>query len=184
MVKTFDELWKDIEERAQRWAIPIVQDRTELEYIFNLIKNCKSYLEIGTAEGNGLYVLSHALDDNAVVATIDFGEKHTRAASNEALSRINKEIIVNDGNSHNINVSSKMLNRKFEVVFIDAGHKYEDVIADAMVYGSLATKYVIFHDIQLPEVRSAYNWWIYHNPQFRHHEFINSKEYGYGIIEV
>lgn len=194
--KTFDELWRDLEERSRRWAIPIVQDYKELEYIFNLIKGCESYLEVGTAEGNSLYILSHALRPEANITIVDFGEKHTGPARKEVTDKLEHRPIglgvdglLNNllrevyGNSHCVDVFKKVPN-EYDVVFIDAGHTYEDVIADAIAYGHLATKYIIFHDIQLPAVRKAFNWYLAHNPQFKHHEFINSTTYGYGIIEV
>jgi hypothetical protein len=204
--KTFDELWRDLEERSRRWAIPIVQDYKELEYVFNLIKGCGSYLEIGTAEGNGLYVLSHAIKLGGKISIIDFGEKHTAAARQEVCDILteghNKLIYKGDepsydkemakpphyphvllGNSHSVEIRKWTLGM-YDVVFIDAGHTYEDVIADAIAYGQLATKYIIFHDICLPPVKTAVEWYLKQNPQFKYHEFINSETYGYGIIEV
>lgn len=201
-MKTFDELWKDIEERSQRWAIPIVQDYKELEYIFNLMKGCESYLEIGTAEGNGLYVLAQAIktsdrlfvkeDDEIssrhgveVCEIIDFGELHTKAARDEVIAKLQEmDISINEnyGNSHNTKICPSY--DEYDAVFIDAGHTYEDVIADAIAYGHLATKYIFFHDIQLPEVRKAFDWYCAQNPQFKRSEFINSTTYGYGILEV
>lgn len=185
-MKTFDELWKDIEERSKRWCIPIVQEYKELEYVFKLIKGCKSYLEIGTAEGNGLYVLSHALSDDAFIEYVDFGEKHTKAARDEVCAKIKQRAVDNHGNSHYAFIINQMCSREIDrdVVFIDAGHTYEDVIADAIAYGHLATKYIIFHDICLPPVKAAVEWYLQQNPQFKYHEFINSPSYGYGIIEV
>lgn len=210
MDKTFEELWQDLEERSRRWAIPIVQDRAELEFVFYLIRKneCESYLEVGTAEGNGLYVLAHALKKNPmyyivydendkeidggtklaveVCEIIDFGEKHTKLARDEVLKNLQNldiRITENYGNSHNALVKVKF--RDYDAVFIDAGHTYEDVIADAVAYGSLANKLIIFHDIQLPEVKKAFDWYCAQNPQFKNiSQFINSPNYGYGIIEV
>lgn len=191
-MKTFDELWRDLQERTRRLAIPIVQEYKELEYVFNLIKGCSSYLEIGTAEGNGLYVLAQALAQYPSIDIVDFGEKHTHAPRAEVLKKLFdigigvREIY---GNSHSvvgqvIRADSRGELDKSEVVFIDAGHTYEDVIADAIAYGHLATKYIIFHDICLPPVKAAVEWYLKQNPQFKYHEFINSPSYGYGIIEV
>lgn len=201
MEVTFDKLWKDIEERSQRWSIPIVQDRAELEHVFNLMKGCKSYLEVGTAEGNSLYVLSHALPDKAKVFSIDFGEKHTRLPCQEITSKLRERL---DFNSHTCNSHAHYappsalerwgidktpifiweLEKPYDVVLIDAGHTYEDVIADAAAFGWMANKYIIFHDIQIPEVRKAFDWYCAQNPQFKRSEFINSTTYGYGILEV
>lgn len=194
--KTFHELWRDLGERSRRWAIPIVQDYKELEYIFNLMKDCSEYLEVGTAEGNSLYVLSHALQQNNWCShnwIIDFGEKHTAAPRKEVIERLEisrPKLTIHEiyGNSHNSGVIKQMEIEtgllSFDAVLIDAGHTYEDVIADSIAYGHLATKYIIFHDICLPDVRKAYDWYLKQNPQFKHHEFINSTSFGYGIIEV
>lgn len=191
MTKTFDELWRDLEERSKRFAIPIVQDYKELEHIFNLMKGCKSYLEVGSAEGNSLYVLGHTLkleiSNNRPIAIIDFGEPHTEAARVEAIFKLKEvdiEVCEILGNSHNEDVQIRLHGGFYDVVLIDAGHNYEDVIADAIAYGHLATKYIFFHDIQLPEVKRAYDWYLSQNPQFKHYEFINSETYGYGIVEV
>lgn len=190
-MKTFDELWKDIEERCQRWCIPIVQDKEELRHVFNLMKGSARYLEIGSAEGNSLYVLSHTLIEDGYIQSIDFGEKHTKAPRDEVTSKWGR-YWEHLGNSHNVEASdiilSDVYNReavfKFDCVLIDAGHTYEDVIADAIAYGHLATKYIFFHDIQLPEVRKAFDWYCAQNPQFKRSEFINSETFGYGILEV
>ena len=186
-MKTFDELWKELEERSKRWCIPIVQDYKELEHVFNLIKGCQSYLEIGTAEGNGLYVLASALQPMAAIAIIDLGEKHTKAARDEVIEKLElKEprFLQTLGNSHSPEIINKAANWLYDVVFIDAGHTYEDVIADAIAYGHLATKYIIFHDIKLPPVKAAVEWYLKQNPQPKYYEFINSETYGYGIITL
>lgn len=188
---TFDKLWHDIVERSQRFSIPIVQDYKELEYVFNLLKTCGSYLEVGTAEGNGLYVLAHALSrsgldnaNNPYIEIIDFGEKHTDLPRREVLNKLDYGICQHLGNSHSADIVGKTTLEKYDAVFIDAGHSYEDVIADAIAYGHLATKYIFFHDIQLPPVRKAYEWYAAQNPQMKKSEFINSPNFGYGILEI
>lgn len=191
-MKTFDELWRDIEERSQRWCIPIVQDKEELRHVFNLMHGCKSYLEIGTAEGNGLYILAQNMAQYPHLTIVDYGEKHTHEPRTEVIKYLfDLGIGVREvyGNSHCVigevirSDSSYDLER-YEVVFIDAGHAYEDVVSDAIAYGHLATKYIFFHDIQLPEVRKAFDWYCGQNPQFKRSEFINSPTFGYGILEV
>ena len=203
----FEKLWSDLEERSRRWAIPIVQNYQELEYVFNLIKDseCESYLEVGTAEGNSLYVLAQALKKKPgifihfneadeemgsttrplvqVCEIVDFGETHTKKPREEVISILRGQdicITENYGNSHNTEAKYG----EYDIVLIDAGHSYEDVIADARAFGHLANKYIIFHDIQLPPVKAAFDWYCKQNPQFKVSSFINSESFGYGILEV
>jgi hypothetical protein len=51
--KTFDELWRFVVTRSA--SFPVVQEYHELQHIFDLMKGCGSYLEVGSAEGNSLY---------------------------------------------------------------------------------------------------------------------------------
>lgn len=179
-VKKFDELWHHI--TTQRDGVITVQERNELEYVFHLISGCESYLEVGTAEGNSLYVLSHALKDNARIKCIDYGESHTQKAQQEILSGLPNATMFH-GNSHSpaaVNFASDL----YDVVFIDAGHTYEDVIADAMAYGWMATKYIIFHDVCLEPVEKAFAWYCKQRPNDKAIMIKNSPTFGYGIIEV
>lgn len=187
-MKDFEQLWQEITERSNRWAIPVVQNKEELKYIFNLIQGCQSYLEVGTAEGNSLYVLSHALAEGATVNAVDYGEVHTEKPRNEIVLAIQTnlgiEATVYCGNSHDLKTISDAAYMDYEVVFIDAGHTYPDVIADAIAYGSLATKYIIFHDICLPEVNAAFEWYCKQRSECQNFKIINSETFGYGVIKV
>lgn len=186
----FEQLWQDILERCERFQFPLVQDKEELRHVFNLMKKLNSYLEVGTAEGNSLYVLSRALEgesklnnDSAYIEIIDFGEPHTKIARDQVLNGLGFTICEHLENSHSAKI--KVTQDQYDAVLIDAGHSYEDVIADAIAYGHLAIKYIFFHDIQLPPVKAAFEWYCKQNPQFKNiSTFINSPNYGYGIIEV
>lgn len=180
----FPTAWRLLQQRSQRFAIPIVQDHDELQYIFGLIMGCKSYLEIGTAEGNSLLAFSHALDPNAEIAYVDYGESHTANARDAALDMITQAIQAIHGDSNNPENKAKLLRQNFEVVFIDAGHSYQNVITDAKLYGPLATKFIIFHDVQLPEVKKAFDEYAEERSDCKAHSFINSATYGYGILEI
>lgn len=188
----FEEAWNFIVERSRKACIPVVQDRTELEYIFNLMKDCKSYLEVGTAEGNSLYVLAHALQEKENIVCVDFGEKHTEPPRNlviQSLEAKGFDIIEVYGNSHGPEVVSFVPRYKpgcthFDAVLIDAGHSYEDVIADAVAFGSLAEKYIFFHDIRIPDVNRAFEWYCRQRPECKNYRVVNSENYGYGVIEV
>lgn len=183
MKKTFDDLWQFVVKRSSGY--PVVQEYGELKHVYGLLEGLESYLEIGSAEGNSLYILAHALQPNSKIALVDFGEKHTaepREYVLNALKPVQNPIAIY-GSSHNHACIDKVNSLGwFESVLIDAGHSYEDVIADAMTYGGLATKYIIFHDICLPEVNTAFNWYSSQRPDWEAYKFINSETFGYGIM--
>lgn len=179
---TFTDLWKFATRHGE-----IVQNREELEYIFNLIQGCESYLEVGTAEGNSLYVLSHALKLQSKVTYVDFGEPHTLQPRTEVLVKINNLHKIHNiiGNSHYLqNIARANMYGDYDVVLIDAGHAYEDVVLDAIMYGPMAKKFIIFHDVKLPEVDKAFNWYCWATNRKKVSRFVKSDNYGYGIIDL
>lgn len=190
----FENCWNYIVERSKKWPIPVVQDRTELEYVFNLMKDCKSYLEVGSAEGNSLYVLTNAMPKGSEVTYIDWAEKHTEAPRNEILEQLKDykvRAIHEDSNDYSARKLATVTKsedgevwHRYDAVLIDAGHEDINVAIDAIFYGDLANKYIIFHDIKIPDVERVFNWYCYQRPNCKSYRIINSDNYGFGIIEV
>jgi len=191
-VTEFNKLWKEI---TRREGVITVQNCEELEHVYNLMCDCETYLEVGTAEGNSLYVLAQALGKNSkwevtpIVYYVDFGEKHTTPARDEVVRYLkDKGIQVKSclGNSHHPDVVAlpQADLSMYDVVLIDAGHSYEDALADAAAYGWRAKKYIIFHDVQLPEVRRAYDWYRAQMPEKESYRVVNSETFGYGVIKI
>lgn len=195
-MKSFDELWQFIVDRSNLDIKPVVvvQDKIELEYIFNLMRDCdcKSYLEIGTAEGNSLYVLSQAMKRHPALAFVDLGEHHTESPRDEVLKILESECFYVKDRIHGDSTYPDTLlrltvgkpNKKFDCVLIDGGHDYTTVLSDAIFYAPMATKYIFFHDIQLPEVKAAVEWFVKRWDLGEYSTFINSDTFGYGIIKV
>ncbi len=176
----FNELWDFCKANTKILA----QDKEEMNEVFDLIKGCESYLEIGTSEGNSLYIFGHAMKHGSTITYVDYNESHTRDWR-EPKAKILQEdgYIINPihGNCHNSEVIAEAQKSKYDVVFIDAGHSYNDVIKDAENYAHLATKYILFHDITMDGVRSAFTDWV---GDREYYTVINSKTYGYGIVKV
>lgn len=181
MMKTFDDLWRFIVIRG----CVTVQEYNELEHVFNLMQGCGSYLEIGTAEGNSLYVLAHALKPGARITYVDWDETHTRAPREEILMLLRAEGYVIEGihaNTLHREAIEAAARQRYDVVLIDAGHSYDETLADGRNYARLADKYVFFHDVMLPEVDAAFMQIL---KEFGGgYKFINSETFGYGILEV
>lgn len=181
----FDDLWRSIVQRSQ--SFPTVQEYHELKHVFDLMQGCESYLEVGSAEGNSLYVLSHALKPNGHITYIDWDEKHTRPHREEVVKEIAARgisVIYVHGDSNDLSSKETIKDYKYDVVLIDAGHEQHNVMVDALLYGALATKYIIFHDMQIPATRKAYDWYCRQRPDCKNYTFIKSEHFGYGIMEI
>lgn len=173
----FEELWRFVLSRN----LTIVQERSELEHVFNLIQGCESYLEIGTAEGNSLYVLAHALKPGSKITCVDLGEMHCIPKHNEIIQKLvpDHEVAIYHGNS--INSDTYPQKEKHDVVLIDGSHDYDVVVSDCKMYAPLAKKYVLFHDVTMPEVKRAVSEYV-EGKKYR--EFVNSPTMGFGILEI
>lgn len=183
----FEEAWDFIVKRSADQNMVVVQDKTELEYIFNLMKGCGSYLEVGTAEGNSLYVLANAMPKGSEITYIDWAEPHTKDKRDFILDRLSDyKITAIHGDSNDEKTASKARRGVpfcYDVVLIDAGHDDFNVAIDALFYGPLARKYIIFHDIQLPDVNRAFEWYCRQRPECKNYRIVNSETYGFGVIE-
>ena len=178
----FNDLWDFIIHRG----VTIVQERNELEHVFNLIQGCESYLEIGTAEGNSLYVLAHALKPGAKITCVDLGENHTIPRHNDIIQRLAPTYTVAMYHGNSTDSRTYPNKEKHDVVMIDGGHDYKTVLSDCRFYVPLAKKYVLFHDVKLPDVTLAISRYINdNNPgNWKYSEFVNSPTMGFGILEV
>lgn len=181
----FDELWDFIVKRSAAAAMPVVQEKKELEHVFYLLEKCTSYLEVGTAEGNSMYVLANAMPKGSEITYIDFGEKHTEKNRNFILDKLSDyNITPIHGDSNDYSTFRKVANKRFDAVLIDAGHTDFNVAIDCLFYGPLASKYIIFHDVQLPDVGRAFDWYCKQFPERNSYRVVASANYGFGVIEV
>lgn len=192
-MSSFDELFHFISHRREK---PIVQKRGEMQYIFDIIRDnqCKSYLEIGTAEGDSIFVFSHALEGcSPFISYVDIAEAHTEKYRLEVIDIMTRQKMkvrgIHGCSHYHDNIKEAAVLAPYDVVMIDGGHHFEDVIADAIAYGSMASKYIIFHDICIPKVRKAFDWYVnkqnYKNVTSFHEPIQDDVlAFGYGVIDV
>lgn len=181
----FEDLWEFVVKRSADAAMVVVQDRTELEYVYNLMRGCTSYLEVGTAEGNSLYVLANALPKGSQITYIDWAEPHTKVNRDFILNKLEDYAVRPiHADSNDTQTLDKVRDHRFDAVLIDAGHDEFNVAVDALFYGPLANKYIIFHDVQLPAVSKIFDWYANQRPDCRAYRVANSQFYGYGVLEL
>lgn len=180
----FNALWDHIVTRCDSSNFPLVQNKEELEYVFNLIKGSTSYLEVGTAEGNSLYVLAHAMPKGSEITYIDIDEPRIRPKREKILQGLaDYKITGLHGNSHDPEIVRSAWQKRYDCVLIDAGHTYDDAIQDARNYAPLADKYIIFHDVQMPSVMDAFRFYQ-KETGLTAYTVINSENFGFGIMTV
>jgi predicted O-methyltransferase YrrM len=180
---SFEEKWNYINKRRQN----VVQQKSEMAYIHDLIAEYKpeSYLEIGTAEGDSLYVFGSLLPEHGRIHWIDKAEPHTTNLRIEAEELLKPRNITSyAGLSTDVDARVSVQRKMFDVVYIDGGHDYETVCADTSHYLSHARKVVIWHDIQMPEVKRAIRDTLSQKQWASFETFIDSDTMGYAILRV
>jgi predicted O-methyltransferase YrrM len=157
-------------------------------------------LEVGTANGGTLFLLSRVAHPEACIVSVDlpggqFGEGYGwwRVPVYRSFARAGQTIELLRGDSH----SSKMLgrvreafgNQPVDFVFIDGDHSYDGVRNDFELYGALVRKggVVAFHDIANPydAAIQVQRFWNEVKVRYRHRELIsdvNQRGYGIGIL--
>jgi len=114
----------------------------------------KTVLEIGTAEGGTLFLLTRLSDPNALILSISFSRKRTfREIFYHSFAMYNQKLFFLERDSHKLSTLEELKkilkNRQIDVLFIDGDHSYEGVKKDFEMYGPLVKKkgIIAFHDI-------------------------------------
>jgi len=164
MIKDFDKLYQEVFDVSLTPDNPTyhgAQIKEEFiqawDELNKIILNCKStftFLEIGAYKGLWALKLAHIcknLNKNFKYTTITWLDQDPN--NHEILKVKNfykkNNLTFNLINSNSQDISTiKKLNKSYDVVFIDADHRYEGVLKDIELYSPLAKKLLIFHDIR------------------------------------
>jgi len=107
------------------------------------------------------------------------------AITNSILNKLNDyKITAIHGDSNDFSTFNQVRNKRFDAVLIDAGHTDFNVAIDALFYAPLASKYIIFHDVQIPDVSMVFDWYCKQYPNKNSYRIVSSQTYGFGVIEV
>jgi predicted O-methyltransferase YrrM len=121
----------------------------------------KSAVEIGTANGGTLYMLSKAAERDAILLTVDLRNDWKRATLLRSCSKRGQRIHVIRGNSQQQETFEKVIrelgSKKLDLLFVDGDHSLEGVTRDFKLYSKLVRPggVIAMHDI-LPDYRTRY----------------------------
>jgi len=161
-------------------------------------KKPDTFLEIGTAGGGSLFMISQVISPNGLLISIDLpsgdyggGYPESRIPIYQAIARTKQRIELIRADSHNLstfkNVQNLLKGKKLDFVFIDGDHSYEGVKADFHLYSQLVGKnsYIAFHDIvpgPTKYVGGVPQFWAEIKAKYKYIEFVKDwTQNGFGI---
>lgn len=149
-----DEELREITEIRREFNIgdyqaPYVRD---IARAFRLLRNKKTYLEVGTFDRGNLAYVSTLLDDDATLIGVDVIDEPTRDSLLRANLKPNQRYISIVGSSRDRQTSERVAQaldgRSLDAVFIDGDHTAYGVMSDYARYEHLIddTGTILFHD--------------------------------------
>lgn len=162
----------------------------------------KVILEIGTASGGTLFLLSKCSSPNALIISMDLPEGRfgggypskfkqvykTFASGNQKMFLLRKD----SHKSSSVRKIKKILNKKLiDVLFIDGDHTYDGVKKDFEMYSPLVNKngIIAFHDIVVVPPEKELNvevniFWNEIKEYFEYKEIVEDWDQEYGGIGI
>jgi len=153
----------------------------------------KKILEIGTAKGGTLFLMTKVLPRDAEIISLDMrggsfggGYAKWRTPLYRSFASENQELNLVLGDSHSeetLNRIKKILRyEKVDFLFIDGDHSYEGIKKDFEMYSPLVKKggLIAFHDIveHFDKTCRVSDFWEELKKKYKHTEIIESKQQG------
>ncbi len=181
-----------------------IQRHSEFLRLLTLIKKEKPLylLEIGTASGGTLFLLTRTAAENAIIISIDLpgglyggGYSILKFPLYKAFRLPKQNLFLIRANSHSkatLNQLKRILKGKhLDFLFIDGDHSYKGVKKDFEMYSPLVKRggIVAFHDIaySLSNINEVYKFWEEIKQNYEYEEYSEKKNnigYGIGILRL
>lgn len=181
-------------------CLETAQIKSEIKSLVKFVKDSKpgNIMEIGTARGGTLFLLSKAIK-NPFIVSLDLpggnfggGYPFWNASLYKSFVKNKNSIHLVRADSHNPETLQKIKDilgeRKIDFLFIDGDHTYEGVKKDFQSYKSLVKKggFIALHDIvshKDPNCR-VNNFWDEIKKKYKHEEFVEDWNQGWAGIGV
>lgn len=140
-------------------ALALNQVHAEIERFCELVRaeRPRAVLELGTAGGGTLFLLSDAAADDATLVSVDLppprGYRRSQALVYRAFARGRQRVVPIRGDSHDPatleRVREQLRGRDVDVLFVDGDHSADGVARDHEMYGPLVRPggLIAFHDV-------------------------------------
>jgi len=138
---------------------PLPQREYEITELISLIKQkqCNSMLEIGSRYGDSLYrITCECFAPKSKIRVIElpdgpWGNSKSLPLLQSCISELkskkyNCNLFIGDSTKESA-IDYAKINAPFDIVFIDGDHRYEGVKKDFYNYKDMASKMIVFHDI-------------------------------------
>lgn len=182
------------------FSIKPYQIESEITILLELMRELRPrvVLEIGTASGGTLFLLTRVAQPDAILISIDLpggafggGYSRLRVPMYKAFAKEGQRIYLIRANSHDLATLEKVRlildDRKVDFLFIDGDHDYEGVKMDFEMYAPLVREkgIVAFHDIvpgSPDKVGGVPRFWKEIKTSYESQEIVEDwKQGGYGI---
>jgi predicted O-methyltransferase YrrM len=189
--------------RYLTYSIAPVQNNNEIRRLLDMLIEVqpKRCLEIGTARGGTLYLISRTVHPEAKIISVDLpggrwghGYCHWQAPLYKSFARERQELTLIRGDSHEPatfrKVAEHLNSDCLDLLFIDGDHTYEGVKRDFQMYSELVADngLIVLHDIvPNPDDKDVGvpRFWDEIKAGYEHEEMVDSWDqghYGIGVI--
>jgi len=187
--------------RYDNYSVIPLQKRMEIGNLLEILKNenPKVVVEIGTADGGTLFLLSQIASSDATIISIDLPEGEYggefypdwKVSFYKSFVKESQKMHLIRADSHDSKTLSEakqiLERRKIDFLLIDGDHSYNGIKKDFEMYSPLVKKggLIAFHDIQIgpkENVGGVPEFWSEINTKFPSLEIVEKgHEDGYGI---
>jgi len=202
LVENLPNAFSDFPFKYFGWDIAPQQVYWELSSLIRIAidRKPKVILEIGTATGGTLFVLSRIAPKDATIISIDlpggkYGEGYPmwRIPYYKSFAAHKQKMILFRGDSHAQSIFEKVKkilgSKQLDLLFVDGDHTYSGVKQDFEIYGPLVKKggLIVFHDICQHPAETGVEvkrFWDETKTRYQHEEIIRDKNQGWAGIGV